>query len=121
MHRPRGTRILIGLLAGSMAAPAFGATAQATASVGEMTEFPVPTAKSHPMGIAAGTDQNLWFTEFGAHKIGRMTPGGVVTEFPTPTPLSSPRDITAGPDGNLWFTEVNGNGIGRITTNGVIT
>src|SRR5260370_8021881 len=56
-----------------------------------------------PESIAAGPDGNLWFTEFFANRIGRMTPSGALTEFPIPTPDSSPRRIVAGPDGNLSF------------------
>jgi streptogramin lyase len=74
-----------------------------------------------PLGITAGPDGNLWFTEYSDNQIGRITPDGAVTEFPTPTPGSQPQALTAGPDGNLWFTELNGNNIGRITPSGTIT
>ena len=37
------------------------------------------------LGITTGPDGNLWFTEFGAGKIGRITPSGSITEFPIPT------------------------------------
>jgi virginiamycin B lyase len=57
------------------------------------------------MGITAGPDGNLWFTEYGGNKIGRITTAGVITEFPIPTDDSEPWGITSGPDGNLWFTE----------------
>ncbi len=30
---------------------------------GEITEFPLPTPDSAPMGITTGPDGNLWFTE----------------------------------------------------------
>ncbi len=81
-----------------------------------MTELPIPTAYSAPVGIAAGPDGRLWFAEQNADKIGRMTTAGVVTEFATPTAGSLPQFIAAGPDGNLWFTEFGLNRIGRITT-----
>jgi streptogramin lyase/pimeloyl-ACP methyl ester carboxylesterase len=84
-----------------------------------IAEFTVPTANSSPWGIASGPDGNLWFTEYGSNKIGRITTTGVITEF-APTASSSPWGIASGPDGNLWFTET-GNEIGRITTTGVIT
>jgi uncharacterized protein (TIGR03437 family) len=86
-----------------------------------ITEFPVPTAYSQPVGITAGPDGNLWFTEFTGNKIGRITPSGTITEFPVPTVSSRPHGITAGPDGNLWFTELDGNKIGRITPAGTMT
>jgi hypothetical protein len=37
------------------------------------------TAAAQPFGIVAGPDGNLWFTEFFANKIGRITTAGVVT------------------------------------------
>ncbi len=89
--------------------------------LGQITEFPIPTANSSPTGIAAGPDGNLWFTELTGNKIGRITTSGTITEFPIATVNSLPDFITAGPDGNLWFTEANGNKIGRITTAGAMT
>ena len=74
-----------------------------------------------PYDITAGADGNLWFTDYIANEIGRMTPAGVVSRYPIPTFFSLPSSITTGPDGNAWFAEVNGNKIGRITPAGVIT
>jgi len=85
-----------------------------------ITEFPVISSGTDLGGIVAGPDGNLWFTEFTASKIGRITTEGVVTEFPLPT-ASNPQLIAAGADGNLWFPEATGDKIGRITTAGVIT
>src|SRR5262249_28215876 len=84
-------------------------------------EYSVPTPASHPVGITRGLDGNLWFTEFTASKMRRVTPAGVITEFALPNANSYPYDITLGPDGNLWFTEDNGNRIGRITSSGILT
>src|SRR6266446_9138155 len=97
-------------------------TAPAWAAAGTITEFPIPT-KSAPIGITAGPDGNLWFTEItqGAGEIGRITPSGRFTVFPVPTASSMPEGITAGPDGNLWFTEESAGKIGRSTTAGAIT
>jgi len=86
-----------------------------------INEYPVPTAGSNPFRIAAGSDCNLWFTEYDSNKIGKITTAGDVTEYPIPTASSQPRAIIPGPDGNIWFTEYNGNNIGKITTAGVIT
>jgi len=89
----------------------------------EIKEFTIETPKSGPDQIAVGPDGNLWFTESGVNKIGRITPKGVITEF-GPT-SGTPRGITAGPNGEraLWFAEGTGetSKIGRITTKGVIT
>ncbi len=98
-----------------------------------VTTFQIPlVALVEPQGITRGSDGNLWFTENGAGKIGRMTPSGVVTSFALPQvspPPGSPAGtadttpqptaITAGPDGALWFTGIPGE-IGRITTAGVV-
>jgi len=98
------------------------------------TTIPIPLVELiEPAGITKGPDGNLWFTESGSGRIGRMTPAGVVTEFAVPkvpAPAGSPPGtpatppplgaITIGPDGALWFTGVPGE-IGRITTAGVVT
>jgi len=89
-------------------------------SVGAVAATSLPASGSQPEGIAAGPDNNLWFTESDASKIGRITPNGTITEFTIPTANSFPIGITAGPDGNLWFAEEVGNKIGRITPNGTI-
>src|SRR4029434_4251919 len=83
--------------------------------------FGPPTPNSQPWMIVAGPDGNLWFTEYGANKIGKSTPAGVISEFNIPTANSGAIGITVGADGNLWFAESAANKIGRITTAGVIT
>jgi streptogramin lyase len=91
---------------------------------GEVVEFslpPMPIEKSGVSAIITGPDANLWFTESGSGKIGRVTTSGGLTEFPLPLAASRPSAIVAGPDGNLWFTEEATDKIGRITPVGVIT
>src|SRR5438132_1619158 len=73
----------------------------ALAAVGDITEYPIPTASSDPIGIAAGPDGNLWFTEYNGNNVARVTTSGVFTEYPIPTATSTPWGIAAGPDGNL--------------------
>src|SRR2546421_6418564 len=70
-------------------------------SSGEVTKFPAGTGSgsypgTSPEGITAGPDGNIWFTEAGAGRIGRITPAGVLTEVPIGDPESSPRGIVAG-------------------------
>jgi virginiamycin B lyase len=62
-------------------------------------ELPLPN--SIPAVITRGPDNNLWFAESHANKIGQITPDGTVTEFDVPTQNSGPLGITTGPDGNL--------------------
>jgi hypothetical protein len=85
-----------------------------------IVEFHLPTANSSPAGIAVGPDGNLWFTEYGGNKIGRITTTGTISEYELPTANSAPLGITAGSDGNLWFTEQGNDKIGRITPQGVL-
>ena len=66
------------------------------------------TEGSGPLVVVQGPDGNLWFTEFDAAKIGRITPSGTVTEFSAGIQArSQPVGITVGPDDNLWFAEFN--------------
>ena len=85
-----------------------------------MSHFPLTSVSPHPFEITPGPDGNMWFTELGANKIGKITRTGKITEFPLASG-AGPSGIVAGPDGNLWFTEEFGNKIGRITKAGVVT
>lgn len=89
-------------------------------STGGITMHAVPTTDATVLGLARGSDGNLWFTERSADKVGRMTPAGVVTEWSLAAG-AFPNRIVAGPDGALWFTELRGGAIGRITTAGALT
>ena len=88
---------------------------------GTISQFSIPTSESSPGGLAPGSDGNLWFTEYKADKIGRITPSGTISEFAIPTEKARPEGIAPGPDGNIWFTERKGNKIGMITPAGTIT
>jgi virginiamycin B lyase len=89
------------------------------------TDHPDPGIES-PLGIAAGSDGALWFTNQSGNSIGRITTSGIITYY-TGRKVLGPGAITAGPDGALWFTtqrgiNINSGGaIGRITTSGTIT
>jgi streptogramin lyase len=97
-----------------------GAGTAGAAPLGAVSEFPIPTPNSGPASIAPGSEGNIWFTEEGQDKIGRVTPAGSIAEFSIPTPESEPLGITPGPEGNIWFTEYRGDKIGRITPAGSI-
>lgn len=88
---------------------------------GRVTEYPIPTPNSNPIGITVGPDDALWFVERVGNKIGRITLDGAISEYPIPTPESISNAIIAGPDGALWFSELMGHKIGRITLDGEIT
>jgi virginiamycin B lyase len=111
-----GTIILLVALAGIALCGTAGAVS--------INEYLLPGAGSCPFGIAGGPDGALWFTEWSAHRIGRISKDGVVVEYPLPTSNRYPGSITVGPDGALWFTEqdyFSGHLIGRISTSGGLT
>ena len=76
---------------------------------GAFTVFPLPQPGSAPYGLATGPDGNLWFAEFYANAIGRLTPQVVFVELPVPPrsrepgaqPQSQPHSIVQGPDGHV--------------------
>jgi len=76
------------------------------------------------MGITAGPDGSLWFTELASSKIGKITLEGTISESAIPS-KSGADAIALGPDGDLWFTESRdlpgGSSIGKITPDGTIT
>ncbi len=108
--------LLLGLaVAVSGAAPA---SAALTPSITSYPSSDPVSPESAPYAIAAGPDGALWFTDFSAHKIGRITVGGTLTlQSPIP-PTSSPYDITAGSDGAMWFVSQNPSSVSRIDAAG---
>ena len=80
-------------------------------------ETTIPTASSQPYGIAAAPDLNLYFTESGVDKIGRIANlFNTITEISL-TAGTVPAQIILGPDGNAWFTESGTSKIGRLSPN----
>ncbi len=129
--------VLVCVLAAAATLGAAGA-AQAAPTVTEFTDgitqymdpFYGPTYPG-TLGITAGPDGNVWFTEPFAGRVGRITPSGTITEFSegispytneygiTQTP--GPQGIASGPDGNVWFTEQRADRVARITPSGAVT
>jgi streptogramin lyase len=79
------------------------------------------TAPSNVLGMTAGPDGALWFTDSGRNAIGRLDTLGNVKEYALPTAHANPSGIASAADGALWFTETAADKIGRITTAGGIT
>ena len=86
----------------------------ATRSAGSRPPASSPSSRSPPpqppIGITAGPDGNLWFTESTpATRSAGSRPRRRRHRVPRPRPPTAlPGGITAGPDGNLWFTEAGG-------------
>jgi len=84
---------------------------------GQVQEFLVPPmgGDSGPMGITAGPDGKLWFTETGtaSYGVGNATTAGVVSMMPTRLSLSAGGwgrpafGIVPWSDGSLWLKEEN--------------
>jgi streptogramin lyase len=90
---------------------------QAFAAFG-VHEHSIPTPGALPMGITLGPDHNIWFVEFEASKVGRVSiEDGQISEFAVPGLF--PEVITAGPDGNLWVG-TNAATILTIATDGTV-
>jgi len=102
----------------SLAMPSSGSPA---VRVGVVRVFRMPVPGALPFDIAANPDGSMWFTEFAANKIGRISGTGAITEFTVPTANAGPYQITAGAGGAMWFTEYNTTKIGRVTPTGQVT
>ncbi len=89
-------------------------------ATGEQIEFPVGEAS---VGVAEGSDGNLWLPQEEADTVSKVTPSGGVTTYKLPSPFCGPEHIAAGPskESALWFTDVCGAAIGKITTSGSTT
>jgi virginiamycin B lyase len=94
---------------------------------GSITELPI-SATGSPVGITAGPDNDVSFTEqiFGTASpsdvIGRisLTAGNAMTFSTVPTTSAFPQGIVAGTGDTLWFAESGQHQIGRETINGPV-
>jgi streptogramin lyase len=92
---------------------------------GAATVFHIPSSTcnaGYEVGIAAGSDGALWFTQptqdaTGAF-IGRITTSGSISILPYPLTVGTPDAMVAGPDGALWFVDGAASLVGRVTTTG---
>jgi virginiamycin B lyase len=93
--------------------------------LGGILTYPMP-AGAAPLGIATGSDGNLWVTDANG-SILRVAIDGAFTQYKAGISVgASPQQIAAGSDGDLYFTEPffnpgHSDHIGRITTSGIIT
>lgn len=85
---------------------------------GAFTIYPVKRANAFVMGLAIARDGSIWFTEYGQHRIGRLSGDRKITEFLLPR-AASPQSIVLGSDGNLWTTGADS--AVRISPSGVMT
>lgn len=84
--------------------------------------FDIPTANAMPHTAVPDGSGNVWFTEFGGGKIGKVdVKSGRMEEFAiTETegvaahPSPRPHGLTVDAAGNVWFTEPGAGRIGRF-------
>ena len=78
---------------------------------------PFPPPSPNIYDVISDSQNNAYFTVFGADQIGRIdAKTGKITLYRTPTPNSSPRRGSMGSQGRLWFGEYRGNRIGMFDT-----
>jgi virginiamycin B lyase len=75
-----------------------------------ISNYTLPTANSVPDAIIAGLNHDLWFTEYGAGKIGEFdSVAKNFTEYQIPVAGATPATLAFyGPD-LVWFTDQNPN------------
>jgi streptogramin lyase len=84
-----------------------------------ITIFPGLAGGGGSIGIAAGRDGNMWFTQCGS--IVRISPRGVMHAFPIPSGACA-EALVNGPRRTLWFAEQTfPPRIGKMTMDGVVT
>jgi virginiamycin B lyase len=104
-----GSAYALAVDAASSPSPVSAASSGSAASPAPvaLNEYPIKTPNSGARYLCKGPDSALWFTEFDANQIGRISvPDGSVLEYPLRTDVH-PSVITTGPDGNLWFTQTS--------------
>ncbi len=78
---------------------------------------PFPSPSPNVYDIISDSQNNGYFTVFGADQIGKIdAKTGKITLYKTPTPNSAPRRGSMDSRGHLWFAEYRGNRIGTFDT-----
>ena len=86
---------------------------------GAFQEYPIPTPKSRPTGIALAPDGTIWFLEQAANKLGRLDPAtGAIQEHPIPPGLfftltPQVEDIAVQNNNMIWFTAPGADAVGN--------
>jgi virginiamycin B lyase len=79
------------------------------------TEYEIPTPLAFPHTAVPDDRGSVWFTEFGAQKIGRLDIAtGTIAEYVPTTPDIYPHGITASAEGIVWYTAFP-YGIGKLS------
>lgn len=84
---------------------------------GKITEFPLSSPTSGPLGIDIDKSGNLWIAQRYANKISQMTPDGKLTDIELPEPDSEPRTVFVDSRNRVWYTARAANEIGYYDMN----
>ena len=87
-------------------------------STGYASSFTSYHGDPGPIGLAVGSDGNVWF--IARSTFGKVTTGGAVTVY-NASLSGGLAGIAAGPDGNLWIAEIGANFVAKVTTGATIT
>ena len=75
-------------------------------------EFPLGEDGGTAIGIAVSTLGDVWYSRYGANKLGRRAADGSITEQAT-TGIH-PNSMTSAPDGSIWVCISKSNQVARI-------
>jgi RHS repeat-associated protein len=85
----------------------------------QISEFPLP-AESQPTAITVGPEKEMWFSDKGTGKIGKIAIStGAITEFAAEK--HEPDGLVAGPEGDLRFVEHSAPHVSQMTPSGSLT
>jgi virginiamycin B lyase len=75
---------------------------------GDNTEISVSNSdpRTCPAALTLNKNKDVWFTDEGTQKIGKVSLHGRITEYPVQSPHGgTPEAITSNKDGNVWFVQ----------------
>jgi virginiamycin B lyase len=91
-----------------------GYIAKVDGKTGKVTAYKVPNT-GEMKGIAASPD-GIWYSAYGAHKLGRLDPKtGEVKLYSAPSPYSSPYGVYVSRyNGDVWYADFFGSRLTRL-------
>ena len=88
---------------------------------GEIIEFPISTADSRPLSIIAGRGDEMWFAEYRAPNLGRVSLDGTITEFQVEDVAEGYRDLVQDAEGAIWLSSADTPNITKRNADGTVT
>ena len=82
-------------------------------ATGETNRYHPPGTPSM-RGMAIDAQDNVWFSNFNGHKLGKLARSGQIEQYQPPTLNATPYGILVDKAGSIWFSDLNGNNITRF-------